>query len=275
MPAFQEKLSEQQFETVIAYFQSKWPDNIYQAWTSRNQPGDLPSIAPIEDEASQQQINSKAKLTELLKLRLGSISFSEPVETPVDGIYMTQFGSNYGYLTEDGRYVFIGNLIDLKQGNNLTDLVKRKNVVGSIAGVPIEDKILFQAKGEEKAVLNIFTDTSCPYCQKLHGEIAKLQEAGISVHYLPYPRGGIQGPGYATLKQVWCATDRARAMTIAKGLASGELPSSECEDAGLVDEGYRLGNKIGVTGTPALYKSSGELITGYVPYRDLIPRVLN
>jgi len=126
-----------------------------------------------------------------------------------------------------------------------------------------------------KAVLNIFTDTSCPYCQKLHGEIVKLQEAGISVHYLPYPRGGSQGPGYTTLKQVWCATDRARAMTIAKGQASGELPSGDCKSADLIDEGYRLGNKVGVTGTPSLYKSSGELITGYVPYRELIPRVLN
>lgn len=68
---------------------------------------------------------------------------------------------------------------------------------------------VFPATGEEKAVLNVFTDSSCPYCKKLHEEVSKLQEAGISVHYIPYPRGGSRGPGYQELKQVWCAKDKA------------------------------------------------------------------
>ena len=94
------------------------------------------------------------------------------------------------------------------------------------------------------------------------------------MHYIPYPRGGSQGPGYQTLKQVWCAEDRARALTIGKDLASGDLPAGDCEASVLVDDGYRLGNRVGVTGTPTLIKSNGEIITGYVPYLELIPKVL-
>lgn len=123
-------------------------------------------------------------------------------------------------------------------------------------------------------VLNVFTDTSCPYCKKLHEEMAKLQDAGISIHYLPYPRGGKQGPRYQTLKQVWCAKDKAKALTIAKGLDVGDLPAGNCIDGKLVDKGHILGNRVGVTGTPALFKSSGEKIEGYVPYKQLIPMVL-
>lgn len=272
MPGFSEQLSDTEIDQVIAYFQSKWPDEIYQRWAGRNKASDIPSISEVV-ETSQKE-TAQEKMTRLLKLRLGSDEISEPVETPVDGIFETQFGKNFGYLTEDGRYLFMGNLIDLKQGQNLTDLRRRKITVAEISQIDLKDKIVFSAEGIEKGVLTIFTDTSCPYCQKLHGEISELQKAGISVHYLPYPRGGKQGPGYQTLKQVWCAEDRAKAMTIAKGHDVGDLPSSDCAGSSLVDKGYALGNRLGINGTPALYKTNGELIQGYVPFQQLIPRVL-
>lgn len=272
MPGFAGQLSDQDIDAVIAFFQSKWPDKIYQKWAGANKANDVSSITSFVENLEQATANNK--ITALLKKRLGNDKVSDPVPTPVDGIFETQFGSNFGYLSADGRYLFMGNLIDLERGQNLTNLAKGKIALDAIAKFAIEDKAVFPANGEEKAILNIFTDTSCPYCQKLHGEIPNLQDAGISVHYLPYPRGGSQGPGYETLKQVWCAKDRADAMTIAKGLAQGDLPSSDCASASLVDRGYALGNRAGISGTPALFKSNGEIIQGYVPYQQLIPQVL-
>ena len=165
-------------------------------------------------------------------------------------------------------------MIDLLEGANLTDIARQSSAIDEINKVSIDDMTVFPAVGDEKAVLTVFTDTSCPYCKKLHREVSNLQQAGISVHYLPYPRGGSQGPGYQTMRQVWCATDRAKAMSIAKDLDLGSLPSGDCEAARLVDEGYDLGNRVGVTGTPSLFKSNGENIQGYVPYPELIKRVL-
>ncbi len=101
-----------------------------------------------------------------------------------------------------------------------------------------------------------------------------MQKAGISVHYLPFPDDGKKGPGYATLKQVWCAEDKAKALTIGKGLAVGNLPEGNCDDSSLVDKSYALAKSIGVIGTPAIFKQNGEHIKGYVPYQDLIPRIL-
>ncbi len=43
---------------------------------------------------------------------------------------------------------------------------------------------------------NIAIKTPAPV---LFIEVLELQKAGISVHYLPYPRGGNQGAGYQTL----------------------------------------------------------------------------
>jgi thiol:disulfide interchange protein DsbC len=65
-------------------------------------------------------------------------------------------------------------------------------------------------------------------------------------------------------------------MSIAKGASAGSLTASnDCESARYVDEGYLLGNRIGVTGTPALYKADGTMFNGYVPYQQLIPQLVN
>ena len=36
MPAFGDKLSDQEVLAVIAFFQSKWPDEVYKVWHNRN-----------------------------------------------------------------------------------------------------------------------------------------------------------------------------------------------------------------------------------------------
>lgn len=215
------------------------------------------------------------ELTRLLKMRLGTDQIAPPTATEIDGVYMTRFGNRFAYLLEGGRYVFIGDLVDLEQGRNLTETSRREMIVDELAAFDMDQRVIFPAVGDEKAVLSVFTDTSCGYCQKLHSEVEYLQQAGISVQYIPYPRGGTRGPGYHELKRVWCSKDPLSAMSIAKGAKQGKIDASEnCEQAQFVDEGYRLGNRIGVNGTPSLFTSNGASFNGYVPYKELIPRLL-
>ncbi len=215
-------------------------------------------------------------LMRLLKLRLGTDQVAPPEETGIKGVYQTRFGNKFAYLIEGGRYVFIGDLVDLQEARNLTEVSRRALVVEELAGFEESRRVIYPAEGEEKAVLSVFTDTSCGYCQRLHSEVKYLQEAGISVHYYPYPRGGNRGPGYSDLRKVWCADDQLEAMNIAKGTESGTLAvqGDDCEAATSVDQGYVLGNRIGVNGTPALYSADGTLFNGYVPYQQLIPQLL-
>lgn len=214
-------------------------------------------------------------LTRLLKLRLGTDAVETPVATGVEGVYQTRFGNKFAYLIEGGRYVFIGDMVDLKLARNMTEMSRRDIIVDALANFGAEKQIVYPAIDKELAVLNVFTDTSCGYCQQLHREVRYLQEAGISVHYYPYPRGGSRGPGYADMRKVWCADDKLTAMNIAKGAEDGSLEDkTDCAQAQFVDEGYLLGNQIGVTGTPALYASDGAKFNGYVPYQQLIPQLL-
>ena len=217
-----------------------------------------------------------ADITRLLKLRLGTNQVEPATETGVEGVYMTRFGNKFAYLIEGGRYVFIGDMVDLKEARNMTEVARRDLVVQELESYGDDKKIIFPAVNEERAVLNVFTDTSCGYCQQLHSEVKFLQEAGISVHYYPFPRGGARGPGYSDLRKVWCAEDRLEAMSIAKGTAAGSLGDADtCEQAQYVDDGYLLGNRIGINGTPALFAADGAKFNGYVPYQQLIPQLVN
>ena len=261
MPAFGKKLSTQQIDAAVAYFQSKWPDDVYAGWSEK-----------FKIQAAGNSAHDK--ITELLRLRLGTDDIAPISETEIEGVYQTQFGDKYGYLIDGGRYVFIGDLVDLKRARNITEISRRDVVKETLATIPVSDSIIYPAEGEEKTVLNVFTDTSCGFCQKLHKEVGYLQEAGISVRYFAFPRGGNRGPGYQDLKSVWCAKDKLTAMSIAKGAVAGELENLDCEHASAVDRGFELGRKIGITGTPALFSSNGTKFNGYVPYNELIPMLL-
>ena len=63
-------------------------------------------------------------------------------------------------------------------------------------------------------------------------------------------------------------------MTNAKNERFEDLPAGDCASAEMVDRGYLAGNRLGISGTPALFKSNGEKIEGYRPYQELIPQLL-
>jgi thiol:disulfide interchange protein DsbC len=275
MPAFGQQLSDSEIDQVIAYFQSKWPNDTYRKWAERFMVASLPVIEKATEEVTDKVITAdNSAITKILRQRVGGADLGQPERTAIDNIWQVKLKSDYIYLTEDGRYAFTGDLIDLKSGENLTEISSRSITVEEIGNYSDDDLVIYLPEGEVKATLNIFTDTSCFYCRKLHKELPKLLESGIKVRYLPYARGGKSGQGYETMKSVWCAKDRAAAMTDAKNEKNSKLPDGSCAAAQVVDAGFITGNQLGVTGTPALFKQDGEKIVGYVPYQKLIPMLI-
>ena len=64
---------------------------------------------------------------------------------------------------------------------------------------------------------------------------------------------------------VWCAKDPLQAMSDAK--FQKPLEPATCENP--VKEHFGQGHALGVQGTPTLILDNGELVGGYVPYRQL------
>ena len=125
--------------------------------------------------------------------------------------------------------------------------------------------ISFPAKGKEKTTLTVFTDIDCGYCRKFHQEIPELNELGISVNYMAFPRAGVGSNSLDKYVSVWCADDQQDSMSRAKQRQA--VSSKTC--ANPVEEQYLLGRQLGVNSTPNLVTSTGELIRGYVPAKQL------
>ena len=184
------------------------------------------------------------------------------------GAYKVQYGSNVYYISEDGRYLFTGALIELDTGLNLTEGDRKKARVAAVAKIDATDKIIFPASNP-KHTITVFTDVDCGYCRKLHAEVSQLNDNGVTVEYLAFPRGGPNSGGYDKMVSVWCADDPKKAITNAK--LGRSVPPKRCDNP--VAKQYQLGLTMPVKGTPTILLSNGELIGGYVPAAKLIERL--
>ena len=189
-------------------------------------------------------------------------------ESEVPGLYrVTDQRGQVIFVTADGSYFLTGELYSTEGGElvNLSEQERQGQRLEELAGLDEGDKITFPAEGEEKARVTVFTDIDCGYCRKLHGEVPRMNELGISVSYLAFPRAGVGSPSYDKLVNVWCSDDPLNAMTQAK--AGKVVPKSSCVNP--VAAEYNLGNKLGVTGTPAIVLGDGSLVPGYIPAEQL------
>ncbi|RMF19128.1 MAG: DsbC family protein [Gammaproteobacteria bacterium] len=195
-----------------------------------------------------------------------AISSIEP--SPLPGIYMVETANRQLlYASGDGRYILSGDMyqIDGTKIANMTEMRRENYRRELLASISESDMVVFKPEGPVKAVINVFTDVDCGYCRKLHKEVPQLNEMGVQVNYLAYPRAGIGSSSYKKMVSIWCADDPQAAMTIAK--QGGVPPEKTCENP--VEKEFDLGNRVGVTGTPAILLSSGRLIPGYVPAANL------
>jgi thiol:disulfide interchange protein DsbC len=190
---------------------------------------------------------------------------------PIDGIYEVSYGSNVAYVSADGRYLLRGDLIDLDSDVNLTEARRNSARAEQLAGLGEDNMIVFgPAAKDAKYEITVFTDIDCGYCRKLHNEMAQLNELGVRVRYLFFPRSGPGSASWQKAEDVWCAADRNSALTAAK---AGQTVESKACGTTPISEEWELGQQFGVRGTPAIITSDGAMIAGYLPANQLVARL--
>ncbi|WP_028240472.1 disulfide isomerase DsbC N-terminal domain-containing protein [Stutzerimonas azotifigens] len=188
-------------------------------------------------------------------------------ESPMPGLYQVQLqGGRQLYASADGQFLVQGYLFQMRDGQavNLTEQAESRSVAKLIDAIPESQMVVFPAQSP-KTRITVFTDTDCGYCQKLHSAVAELNRLGVEVRYVAFPRQGLGSHGYNTLVSVWCAKDRQAAMNKAK--ARQDVPTASCENP--VADQYKLGQMIGVQGTPAIVLADGRIVPGYQPAPQL------
>lgn len=217
-----------------------------------------PSLLADVDPAVEKRI------VDGLKQWRPDLSFSHVVQTPIEGLYHVQvINGPVIYVSANGDYLIQGELINVQPGGVATKWREvmlapyRKEL---LATADVKDMVVFKAEGATKAVISVFTDIDCGFCRKLHAEMPALNQMGIEVRYLAYPRHGLQSGAAQKLESVWCADDQQQAMNIMK--QGGSIEPRSCK-GDVMAAHYQLARELGISGTPAVILADGTLISGY------------
>ena len=215
--------------------------------------------------SSVQAAQTPVAVTAALERLLPGRTADEIVSAPLPGWYEAVFGARVFYLSEDGRYLFDGVLLDTQSRTNLTSQRMDRVRAESLAAVSLDQMIVFGPKTPKHRVA-VFTDIDCGYCRKLHQDMAEINALGIEIRYLWFPRAGVGSDSYDKAVSVWCSDDRKASITAAK--QQQEVPQRSCDNP--VQAQFELGQMIGVAGTPAMVLEDGSLLPGYLPPERLL-----
>jgi thiol:disulfide interchange protein DsbC len=205
------------------------------------------------------------KLKQKLTSQLPDFTVDEVKASPISGLYEATISGETVMVSSDGKYLLTGDLIEVATRTNLSEKKRGKKILSALEQAGEKDMIVM-GPAHPKHTITVFTDVDCPYCAKLHNEVPQLTQAGVKVRYLLFPRAGVNSETYKRSVAVWCAKDRIKAVGIAK--SGGALDMKTCDNP--VAENFKLGQSLGINGTPTIILDSGQILPGYVPADKLL-----
>ncbi|MFC4929155.1 DsbC family protein [Massilia sp. GCM10023247] len=196
--------------------------------------------------------------------RLGGAKIESISETPYSGLYELRVGGDILYTDKKAEYLFIGHVYEAKTSKNLTraridDLNKIK-----FSDLPL-NLALKQVKGDGKRVIAVFEDPNCGYCKRLRQTTLKDLD-NVTIYTFMY--NILSEDSFTKSKNIWCAPNRIKAWD--DWMINGKVPpaspaSCDSPNAKVLE----LGQKLSITGTPAIFFTDGTRIPGAVDLQTL------
>jgi thiol:disulfide interchange protein DsbC len=207
---------------------------------------------------------NEAAIRKALTTQFPGAQIVSVTKTPYSGLFEVYLDGQLVYTDAKGQYVFIGEVVDLKNRSNLTQQRLSRLQAVNWDTLPLKDALkTVKGKGERRLV--VFSDVDCPYCRKFEEELAKVDN--ITVYTFLYPVEGLHPKAVQTSKQIWCAPDRNKAWD--DYIAFGTVPKNDGKCANPVDATVALGQRLRINGTPTLIFANGVRVPGMVPAAQL------
>ena len=211
----------------------------------------------------------EARVRDVLTKLNPAIAIDRIGAAPFPGFREVVASGQVVYVSDDGKYLFQGGLLDVANRKDLSEDAMARVRADVLKTIPLSDRIVYSPVGNPKHTVVVLTDIECGYCRKFHSEIAEYTKRGIEVEYMAFPRAGIGSSDYRKMVAVWCADDRRKAMTDAKG--DRAVPMRNCTNP--VNMQYAAGQRMGLTGTPMILTPDGQMLGGYLPPEQLQQRL--
>jgi thiol:disulfide interchange protein DsbC len=163
------------------------------------------------------------------------------------------------YVDEKVDYIIDGEIISTKTMTNLTKQRKQK-----LSAIPFNDLPLELAfkrvKGKGERKLAVFSDPDCPFCKRIEGDLAKLDN--VTIYMFLYPIEGLHPGAPEVAKRIWCSPDKIKAWD--EYMTSKVRPSAASTCDNPVDKIVEYGRKKNINGTPTLIFANGDRVPGAI-----------
>jgi thiol:disulfide interchange protein DsbC len=190
-------------------------------------------------------------------------------KTPVAGVLEVGIEGQVFYMTEDGRYILGGPLIDAKANRNLTEARLEQ-----LSLIPFDSLSLDWAikwvKGSGARRIAIFEDPDCPYCKTLEQTLKSVDN--LTVYVFLFPIDQIHPDAAAKSRAVWCVSDRARAWD--EVMRTGVAPAGAATCDNPLRQIAEFAKQHRITGTPTLVLADGRRLVGAVSQATLEKELL-
>ena len=218
-----------------------------------------------QQEDTAQDLTREAAARALADIE-GEVISAEP--SPVPGIYLIAVKMKDQivplYLDQSGSYLFSGNLISLKDRQNLTEAqFQRLNPV-ALDSVPLDDAFTLGNPDAAQKVV-VFTDPNCPHCSKLHGVLkqAVRENPALVFHIKLIP---LLNGSYEKTQTILCNNSLEQ---LEMAFAGENLPATDCAGE-RVEKNLALAKQLGIRATPTLILPNGQRAPGYRPLTELL-----
>ncbi len=127
-----------------------------------------------------------------------------------------------------------------------------------VARIPVNDALVMGEKDARFRVI-VFTDPDCPFCSKLHKELKKvISERKDIAFYLMLMPLKLHPDAYWKSQSILCVKSMQR---LEDNFQKKPIPRPDCETKA-VDETLKLGEELGISGTPTMILPDGLVVIG-------------
>jgi len=202
----------------------------------------------------------EAVIRKAVQAKFSGAEVQSVTKLPYLGLYEVVISNEIIYTDENFEYIiYEGNIIDTKTDRNLTAERKRKLAMIPFSELPLE--LAFKrVKGKGERKMAVFSDPDCPFCRRIEGDLAKLDN--VTIYMFLFPIDGLHPQASDKAKRIWCSADKVKAWEdyLNKGIAPTAAPT--CDNP--VDKLVEFGSKRGINATPTLIFANGDRVPGAI-----------
>ncbi|OTG75136.1 disulfide bond formation protein DsbC [Acinetobacter sp. ANC 4169] len=209
-------------------------------------------------------INSQISFADVETIKNAAKSFPREMkpefidQSSIENLYILSNPRGSFLIDSSGRYLIKGEIFDLKNQTNLTEIVYQNHYSIHPKQLPIS-QAMKEVKGNGKRTLYVFADPDCPACQALQAKLEDVND--ITIYTFPFALTHLHPTALTTAKKIWCAKEPLN--TWKKYLIEDKKPENQsiaCQNP--IDKNMELAKKHKIALTPTIFNSQGQRIAG-------------